>query len=234
MSLQKILLLSVFTGCCLFAVAQGTGEIAPSPAPSFAITTIPIRNVLREYNIGIMKSIDAEHTLELNFGYVHKNDFAHNVLLEPWFTSPDMQFHGPSVGVQWNQWKFNPRGKRTYWGLIATYRYLWYHDRGLWKGGTGGSSFSELITLSQWRNEVQLLITKGWQTSRFTSFDFSAGIRLMYTHSNVSDTRFRFPDMDDAEYESYRAAQVNDVPFAEGFGVMPAVRITWKLGIFGR
>lgn len=212
--------------------AQDVGARVKPPAPGFFLTTIPIRCVLRDYNIGFAKRIGWHHTLEMRVGYVHKNDFLHEYY-EGWLTSTEMHFRGPSVYFQLNKWIYNKNQQRYYVGLIAGYRYLSYHDKSLWKGGMGGSSFEEEPVLSQWRNDLLILGAIGFNSTRVTTTEISIGIRVMHTYTNVVDTRFHPANMTTEEYDSYRANQVNSIPNAQGITLAPLIRITSRVGWFG-
>jgi hypothetical protein len=221
---------SLLTSLSMYA--QQEADRTVPPAPKFFTTTIPVRCLFRDYNIGMGWRAGATNTIEVRAGWMHHNYLLHENLYEGWFTSTEMLFHGPSLYAQANRWKMKKSGKRTYVGLIAGYRYLWFHDEGMWMGGMGGSSFAESITLSQWRNDVLLLVSKGWQTSKVSTFEVSVGVRLMFTHTNVTDTRFHFDPYGSEAYENYKRSVGNDLLFSEGFGILPLVRFSSRLGKF--
>jgi hypothetical protein len=231
---MNVLRCACVTGFLLSGVqlrAQSSRLSADTTAPRYFITTIPVRVILSDFNIGAGKRITPDQTLELRLGYVHRNNLLHPYY-EGWLTSAEMRFHGPSVYVQWNKWKRTKKKRQWYWGLIAGYRYLWYHDEALWLGGTGGSSFDEQLTLSQWRNDVLLLGTIGIRTTRITSTEISLGVRLSHTYTHVGDTRFHPSNMTQAEYDQYRGGQVSNVPYASGFSILPVLRLSTRIGKF--
>lgn len=223
----------------IFALLLCTGKISAQdepartkpPAPQNYLTTILLRSILWDYNIGYAHRLDPQHTLEYRAGWVHRNNIIHEYY-EKWLTSPEMLFHGPSFYVQWNQWKYTPGMPRWYWGLIGGYRYQWHHDNGLSLAGTGGSSFAEDLTISQWRNDFLALFTIGFQTSKVSTFEISAGARLSFTHTHIGDTRFHPVNMTPAEYDAYRAGMVSKVPNGEGVSIVPLLRVSSRLGFF--
>lgn len=198
-------------------------------APRIAITTIPVRLTFRDINLGVAFRVSESETFETRLGWVHANKVLHNVY-EGMFTSTEMLYSGPSVYFQWNKWKLSGKGKKVYWGIIGGYRYLSFTDKNMWMGGLGGSSFAESLTLSQWRNDILLLFTKGLQTSKWTTFEISGGLRISCTHTNVSNTRFHFDPYGSEAYEDYKRRAANDLLFSEGLGVLPVVRITSRIG----
>jgi hypothetical protein len=228
--LKRFFVLSLFA-IPLFAGAQNYSESSESPAPSSSITVIPARFLLWDFNIGYAKSIDDYRTLEFRLGYVHRNNVLHEYY-EGFLTSTDMHFHGPSFYFQMNKWRYSKAGARHFFGVITGYRYLWYQQESLWLGGWGGSSFAEWPVLSQWRNELLLLGTFGWRSSRFSTTEISIGIRIMQTHTHVDDTRFHPTYMTAEEYDRYRAGQINSIPNAEGITAWPLLRLTTHIGKF--
>ena len=229
--MRKILLLTVlFLTCVLSAQDKGNGRTKP-PAPENFITTIPVRSVLRDVNIGYGFALDPYHTIEYRIGWVHRNRILHEYY-EGWLTSTEMHFRGPSFYVQLNKWKYRANTKRRYWGVSAGYRYLYYHQESLWLGGLGGSTTAERPVLSQWRNDLLLLGSFGLQTSRISTLEFSLGVRVLHTYTHVHDTRFHPINMTGEEYDAYRASQVIEVPYSKGFGIQPVARVTLHVGIF--
>jgi hypothetical protein len=99
-------------------------------------------------------------------------------------------------------------------------------------GGFGGSSYDEQLLLSQWRNDVFLLGTIGFKSSRISTAEVSLGVRINYTHTNVVDTKFHFAYLSPQEYEQYKASAVEDLSYSEGWGVLPVIRFTSRLGWF--
>jgi hypothetical protein len=211
--------------------AQKATDRTEPPVPKIFITTIPWRCVLNDYSIGYGIPLSSRHTIEYRVGWVHRNDLLHRYY-EELLTSTDMRFRGPSFYVQLNKWNYTKNLRRYFWGAIAGYRYTYYHDQTLWLGGTGGSSFVEQPLLSQWRNEVYLLGSLGIQTTRFTTIEISLGVRMMHTHTHVGDTRFHPDNMTTEEYDAYRAGQVSDIPYSQGFGIQPVLRVSSRLGYF--
>ena len=214
-----------------FVFAQSESDRTKPPAPEFFLTTIPVRTVLRDINVGFAHRIDFFHTIEVRLGWVHPNKVLHNVY-EGWFTSTEMHYQGPSVYFQLCKWSFGKTGKYKYLGANLGYRYLWYYDKGMWMGGMGGSSFAESITLSQWRNDIFLLGSYGLGTTKLTCAEISIGLHITYTHTNVSDTRFHFPDLTAEEYEDYKRSTADGILFSEGWGIFPVIRFTSRLGWF--
>lgn len=223
------LFLMMFLVVC--ANAQDEPGRTKPPAPQSFITTIPVRCILRDYNIGYGHALDSYHTIEYRVGWVHRNNLLHEYY-EGWFTSSEMRFHGPSVYVQWNKWDYTKSQKRWYWGIIGGYRYLWHHESGLWMGGMGGSSFAESLTISQWRNDLLALFTIGIQTTKISTIEFSVGARVSNTHTHVDDTRFHIVGQTPEEYEAYRKAQTSTVPYGTGFSILPVVRLSSRFGKF--
>jgi hypothetical protein len=225
----KIALIFCFFSFC--AHAQEESDRTKPPAPEYFLTTIPVRLALRDLNIGFAHRTSLKATIEARIGWVHGNKILHNVY-EGMFTSTEMLYKGPSVYFQWNKWKVSAKGKHVYWELVAGYRYLWYTDQNMWMGGLGGSSYAESLTLSQWRNDVLVLFTKGMQTSKWSTFEISAGLRISYAHTNVVDTRFHLDPYGSQAYEDYKASTTKNLPYSEGFGICPIVRVTSRIGMF--
>jgi len=229
----KRLLLLVFVGFYLAVPAQDkvVARTKP-PAPSFFLTTIPIRAVLRDYNIGFSKRIGWSHTFECRIGYVH-----HNKILDEyysgWFTSTEMKFSGPSIYFQLNKWKYTLEQKRYYWGMIVGYRYLSYTDQKMWMGGIGGSSVAEELQLSQWRNDLILMCSIGFNSTKFTTTEIAIGLRVMQTHTHAIDTRFHPSYMTPAEYEAYKVDEFAELPNSKGLTLGPLIRVTSRVGWFG-
>lgn len=200
--------------------------------PRIAITTIPVRLTFRDINLGVAFRVREAQTFEARLGWVHANKFLHSMLYEPGFTSTEMNYHGASVYFQWNEWSRSRSGKPRYFGIIAGYRYLYYTDKAIWMGGYGGSSYAEELLLSQWRNDIFLLGSFGVKTSSRSTAEVSLGLRINYTHTNVVDTKFHFPNMSAEEYEEYKRNTVQDLRYSEGWGLLPVIRFTSRIGWF--
>lgn len=222
-----VLVLVTIFSTALFG--QDDGARTKPPAPKFFLTTIPVRLALRDLNIGFAHRIGWTHTLEGRVGWVHPNNVLHKYYSR-WLTSTEMRFQGPSVYFQMNKWGYNKKMKHTYLGIIAGYRYLWFTDQRMAIHDGDGNSDDEELTLSQWRNDVLLLGAVGFSTSRFSMTEISFGFRFMFTHSNVSDTKFYDPDWSQEEYSTYVAQTVDKIPNDEGFTVSPIIRITSRIG----
>lgn len=228
------ILLSFVLGMQIFSLkAQDDTERARLPAPEFFLTTIPIRCALRDINIGFAHRVGLHHTLETRIGWVHSNKVAHKYY-ERWLNSSEMLFKGPSVYFQVNRWLVNTKGRDIYFGLILGYRHLWYHDKNLLVSDPDGFSYSEEITLSQWRNDILILGSFGLGTTIFTTSEISIGVRLMDTHSHVTRTRNYYSGWTQQQYDEYISATLEKVPYAEGFGITPIIRITSRFGWFKR
>ena len=201
-------------------------------APRIAITTIPVRLTFRDINLGVAFRIRESQTLEVRLGWVHANKFLHRNLYEPGFTSTEMNYHGASVYFQWNKWRISRAGKPCYFGIIGGYRYLFYTDKSMWMGGFGGSSDAEELLLSQWRNDIFILGSLGLKTSKNSTAEVSAGVRVNYTHTNVVDTRFHPVFITAQEYEEYKRNSINGLPYSKGWGILPVIRFTSRIGWF--
>lgn len=213
------------------ATAQDGAIIADSPAPSSMFTTIPVRCILNDWNIGYAKRLGEQYTLETRVGWVHRNNFLDEYYVGM-LTSTSMKFHGPSVYFQLNKWHSGKKERNWFYGIIAGYRYLWYHDKSVWMGGMGGSSFAENLELSQWRNDVLLLGTIGIRTTRISSTEISLGARMSFTHTHDIDTRFHPVNMSPEEYEAYKDGAFAALPGAEGVSFTAVVRISSRFGRF--
>lgn len=225
---NSIILLLLFHA---LSVSAQDDDRTPRVAPSFSLTTIPVRCILRDWNIGMTKSLNVKQTVEVRIGYVHHNNLLHRYY-EEWLTSTEMRFKGPSVYFQWNFWRMTSHNKHWYFGPIVGYRYLWYNQESLWLGGTGGSSFAEEPVLSQWRNDLILLFAVGRMSTKVTCTEVSLGGRVSQTHTFVNDTRFHPAGQSAEEYEQYKNSVKSQVPDAEGFSIWPVVRITTRIGKF--
>jgi|GEM_PF-1304902 len=213
-------------------VKANSSDSVISTVPRISITTIPVRLIFRDINLGVAIRINDSQTFETRLGWVHDNKYLHRMLYEPAFTSTEMNYRGPSVYFQWNKWKTARSGKSFYFGFIAGYRYLFYTDKTMWMGGFGGSSYGEELLLSQWRNDIFLLGSMGLKTSKNSTGEVSVGIRVNYTHTNVVDTKFHPVFVVAEEYEEYKRNSINGSPYSEGWGILPVIRFTSRIGWF--
>lgn len=233
MILKRVaLILGLLVSSGMFA--QEESDRTKPPAPEFFLTTIPIRCVLRDYNIGFAQRIGWFHTVEVRIGWVHADKPLHE-RYERWLSSTEMLFKGPSFYLQYNKWRVNKKMKHTFWGVIAGYRYLFYEDRNFHIYDGDGRSYDDDITLSQWRNELLLMGTIGIRTTKISMSEISIGFRCMFTHTNVSASRIatQFPDQSQATFDTYIASRLEKIPNNEGFSILPMIRITSRFGWFG-
>jgi hypothetical protein len=226
MAVFRFLLLSMLLASNAFS------QEVPVVAPRAYFTVIPIRLIFRDLNLGAAIRIQETKTVELRLGWVHSNRWLHHNLYEPAATSTEMNYSGPSVYFQFNKWRKGKADRLSYVGFIAGYRYLYYTDKTMWMGGFGGSSYDEELLLSQWRNDIFLLGTIGFKSSKISTAEVSIGIRINCTHTNVVDTKFHFTYLSPQEYEQYKASAVEELPYSEGWGVLPVIRFTSRLGWF--
>lgn len=211
--------------------AQDDTEYNRPAAPEFAFTTIPVRCILRDINLGFAHRIGSVHTLEGRVGWVHPDHILHKYY-NLWLNSSEMRFQGPSVYIQLNKWRINKIGRHIFLGCVAGYRYLWYEDKQLTVYDPDGRSYDEDITLSQWRNDFIVLGTIGITTTKFSMSEISVGLRFMFTHTHVSKTKNYYPGWTQQQYDEYVDATMDRVPNDEGFGMMPIIRITSRFGWF--
>jgi hypothetical protein len=188
--------------------------------------------MFRDINLGVAFRVRESQSFEVRLGWVHANKFLHRNLYEPGFTSTEMNYHGASVYFQWNKWRLSRSGKPCYFGIIVGYRYLFYTDKSMWMGGFEDSSDAEELLLSQWRNDIFILGSLGLKTSKNSTAEVSAGVRVNYTHTNVVDTRFHPVFVTAQEYEEYKRNSINGLPYSEGWGILPVIRFTSRIGWF--
>lgn len=228
--MKKLLLLLIASGSFCRLAAQKEGDPATPIYLKRFVSTIPIRCALRDLNIGYGQQVGSNYTLEGRAGWVYPNKILHEPY-ERWLTSTEMLFQGPSFYLQLNDWNLKKKRVNIFFGFIAGYRYLWYHDKNLYVADSDGASYSEELTLSQWRNDFLLLGSIGLATTKFTTSELSLGVRIMHTHTQISATsRVNFANQE--LQGEYIASVLEKVPNDKGFGIMPLIRITSRFGWF--
>lgn len=224
----------LFLLCAGNVQAQEQSDRNKPPAPEFGLSTIIIRDVLRDYNIGFMQRIGWHHTLEARIGWVHPNRIV-SKYYEQYLLSTDWKFSGPSFYVQLNKWKYSfllKKQRQCFFGVYAGYRYMFYTNRKMPMGGKDHSELDEELTLSQWRNDVLVLGSIGLRLSKYSTSEISLGVCFSWTHSHLIDTRFHPYAQGTLQDETYRRAQLNRLPGAEGFSVLPVLRVSSRIGWF--
>jgi hypothetical protein len=223
---------------CLLTVvycnAQENSDRTSQPAPKSFFTTIVIRDILRDYNIGYATKIAPTHTIEARIGWVHRNRIVSRYY-EQYLLSTDWKCQGPSFYVQLNKWKYGEAFSKPvvwFYGVYSGYRYVYFTDEKIPLGGRDHSESDEELTLSQWRNDILLLGSIGMKVSGYSTSEISLGVRLSWTHTNVSATRFYPSPAGTAEYETYKEEQAAKIPGAKGFSIVPVIRFSSRLGIF--
>ena len=214
-----------------FGIKAQDTEMNDLAGPKQFVTTIPVRCIMRDANIGYGFALTPRHTLEFRGGFVHRNLFLHEYY-EKWLASTEMNFAGPSLYVQLNKWETAGTKNRYYWGIIAGYRYLSYHDRSIRLTESRLSSISEEVKLSQWRNDFLLLFTIGYGTTKVSTSEISLGFRVMQTHTHVVDTRYHADGMTEEEYDDYKSDLLDEIPNSRGITIGPILRITSRFGWF--
>lgn len=202
--------------------------------PYASLTTIMIRDILRDYNLGYSFALDYKRTFEVRLGWVHPNRIVSRYY-EKLFTSSDWKFKGPSIYLQMNTWQnggFREKQFSWFYGWYAGYRYVYHTDSQMPLGGRDHSETDEEITLSQWRNDVILCGSLGMRLSKFSTSEVSLGVCLSWTNTNVSATRFYPYPVGTPGYEQYKNAQMNKVLGADGFSIVPVLRVSSRFGWF--
>ena len=189
---MKVFLIAVliFVSAGLCAQDQKSVQLIPY---KHALRFNPIRMVFREIGAGYEFPIRESIGLEIRPGFIYPSK-----LLDEYYvaaaSSPNMKFNGVSLISQTRFYKARKKGN----GLLNLnfslgYRYLWYTDKALWMGGFGGSSFANELYLSQWRNDLILMV--GCGNARLTKkflheIEMNIGGRLSLLHTKVNDCRF--------------------------------------------
>lgn len=214
--------------------AQDESNRTTPPAPKSFFTTVLIRDILRDYNIGYAARLGPKHTLEARIGWVHQNKFV-SKYTEKYLLSTDWKCQGPSFYVQLNKWKHGAlfdKPVQWYYGVYTGYRYVYFIDGKMPLGGREHNETDEELTLSQWRNDILLLGSIGMKVSRYSTSEISLGFRVSWTHTNATATRFYPSPAGTAAYEAYKNEQVEKIPGAEGISIVPVLRFSSRLGWF--
>lgn len=227
-------LLLIVMLCSAVDISAQTDDRTRSPVPQSFITTIPIRDILRDYNIGYAHRLGEHYTLEARAGWVHPNRIV-SKYYEMYLISTDWKFNGASFYLQLNKWKyitFLKKQRQVFYGWYAGYRYMYYIDAKMPLGGKDHSAQDEELTLSQWRDDILLFTTVGWRTSKFSTSELSIGFCVSFAHTHLVDTRFHPYATGTPEDENYRREQLDKVRGTQGFTMLPVIRFSSRVGYF--
>lgn len=204
------------------------------PAPKAFVTTIVVRDIIRDYNIGFAKRIGWHHTAEVRLGWVHPNRIV-SKYHEQYLLSTDWKFKGGSIYLQLNKWRFRTllkKERQTFRGIYVGYRYMYFLDQQMPLGGPDHNEMDEVLTLSQWRNDFLVFATVGLRISKYSTSEISLGACVSWTHSNVSATKFYpFPE-GTPQYESYRQEMTDKIRRTDGISIVPVLRVSSRIGYF--
>lgn len=201
-----------------------------------AIRLNPLRMAFREIGLGYEFPVRESIGLEIRPGYIYPSKF-----LDQYFvgaaSSPNMKFKGVSLISQTRFYKAGKKenGLRNL-NFSVGYRYLWYTDEYLWLGGFGGSSYANELYLSQWRNDLILMVGSG--NARLSKkvlheFEMNIGARFSLLHTKVNDCRFchgvNVPPGSTVEEQAEKAR--DELNPADGFSGMLLVALTYHIGM---
>lgn len=232
---MKALLISVliFISAGICAQDQTTIQIIPY---TNCIRVNPIRLAFREIGLGYEFPFRQSIGLEIRPGFFYPSKF-----LDEYFvgaaSSPNMKFKGASLISKMRFYKAGKKenGLRNL-NFSFGYRYLWFTDESLWMGGFGGSSFANELYLSQWRNDLILMIGKGnalISKNILNEFEMNIGARFSFLHTKVNDCRFchgvNVPPGGTVEEMADRSR--SELHPDDGFSGMLLVSLTYHIGM---
>lgn len=177
-----------------FVSAQDTSQlsVANTRPYRYAIRINPLRCAIREAAVGFEFGLNKNRSLEIRPGFIFPDKFLDGLYVG-FASSPNMKYKGVSLMTETRFYTSSKENRQGYLSFLVGYRYMWYTDEWMWMGGLGGSSYANELYLSQWRNDLLLMVGKGSMRLNgplLKEFELGAGFRLSYLHTKVNDCRF--------------------------------------------